>query len=201
LPFVDEHRKKTDLRTTQRWETLGRISARVADRLADTLAPVTRECEAARELLARESEAYWPLTSAIRASKQAEELVERLLMLGGARARNSGRRKLSTIVRDALQVARAVAPPTTFIRFGVADEPGAVAVDPCHVRQLVLALCLNAFEAMDEHGGVIEVSLEFPPAAGECASLARLSVKDPRGNVSRIHLNASRGVSLNPVRH
>lgn len=188
---MDDSAKKMRLSDAQRWQTLGRISGRIADRVADTLAPATRECEAARELLAPQSEAYWLLTSAIQAGKQAEELVDRLRMLGGSHPRRRGQHRLSTIVHEALQIARAVAPPATVIRLIHDDEPAIVDVDPCQVQQLVLALCLNAFEAMNGDGGVIEMSLEFPLAGARSRSLAWLSVKDPSGNVSRILVHVS----------
>jgi CheY-like chemotaxis protein len=59
-----------------------------------------------------------------------------------------------------LQLLRPSLPTTIEIRTRIDENCGAVLADPTQLHQLVMNLCTNAYQAMGESGGVLEIVVE-----------------------------------------
>ena len=165
------------------WRTVGALTRGLADRLCDALRPLTRECEAARDDISRESESYWHLTSAIKAARQSQDLAEYLRTATEPDTQAPRSLPAENVIRDAIRVVRAAAPPSIAIRCEISDIDTNIETDPARVRQLIYRTCLDAFNAMPA-GGLIEISLEKTPPAGAFSAdrgnrrFVRLTVRD-----------------------
>jgi CheY-like chemotaxis protein len=85
-----------------------------------------------------------------------------------------------------LNLLRATLPTTIEIRTRIDDRSGAVLADPTQIHQVIMNLCTNAYQAMQERGGVLEVTLDNILMGPEAAvspplppgSYLRLAVRD-----------------------
>jgi len=67
---------------------------------------------------------------------------------------------MRAIVKETLKFMRASLPKTIEINTDIGGDPGLVMADPTQLHQVLTNLCTNAFYAMREAGGVLEVSLD-----------------------------------------
>ncbi|MBU1193631.1 MAG: PAS domain S-box protein [Proteobacteria bacterium] len=63
-------------------------------------------------------------------------------------------------VEDALALAKSFLPATIEVRTRINSDCGLIMVDPVQVHQVVMNLISNAYHAMEENGGVLEVCLD-----------------------------------------
>jgi CheY-like chemotaxis protein len=77
--------------------------------------------------------------------------------MGGAQERKPIR--LSPVVREAVNFLRASIPATIEIRQHIADKEAIILADPTQVQQIIANLCANAAQAMEDAGGVVEISV------------------------------------------
>jgi CheY-like chemotaxis protein len=68
--------------------------------------------------------------------------------------------QLNLIVKEVLKLLRASIPSTIEIVQNVSQEPLFLAGDPTQIHEVLVNLCTNAFQAMKDKGGVLEVRLE-----------------------------------------
>ena len=96
----------------------------------------------------------------IKAALRARDVVKRLLAFSRQGERDVRPLLLRDMLAEMEEILRKAAPPTIFFRFFRGDEPYPVLVDPVQIRRVLLNLCANAVEAMENVEGVIEVGVE-----------------------------------------
>ena len=99
------------------------------------------------------------------------------------------------IVDECLKLLRASLPSTIEIRKTIMPNLGLVAADPTQLHQVILNICTNAADAMEEQsGGVLEISLEEVTVASRHddvhaslhpGSYLKLSIKDTGHGMER----------------
>ncbi|MDY7038920.1 MAG: ATP-binding protein, partial [Thermodesulfobacteriota bacterium] len=70
------------------------------------------------------------------------------------------------VVKEALRLVRSSLPTTIEIHENIGKDCGPIMADSTRIHQIVMNLCTNAYHAMEETGGVLEVKLsevELPP--------------------------------------
>ena len=92
------------------------------------------------------------------ATGRARDLVRQLLTFSRQTEQQLKPTQTSLIVKEALKLLRATLPSTIDIRQDVASS-GLAMADPTQIHQVLMNLCTNASHAMEEKGGVLEVSL------------------------------------------
>ena len=63
------------------------------------------------------------------------------------------------IIKEVLKLLRSSLPTTIEIRQDIVDDLDNVLADPTQIRQVLMNLCTNAGHAMEEKGGILEVTL------------------------------------------
>jgi CheY-like chemotaxis protein len=90
---------------------------------------------------------------------RAKEVVRQLLDFSRKSKGQQLYVELHTIVANALKLLRSSIP--AHIEFHqLIDQCPPILADPVHIHQVIINLCTNAAEAMDEDGGVLTVTLE-----------------------------------------
>ena len=178
----------------ERWSTIVNLARGLADRMNDALRPVVRECEAARDDVSRQAEAYWHLTSAIKAARESQDLAEQLLVATGSRVQPDA--SVKDVVRETVRVVRAAAPPSIAIRHVVSDFSHDIEIDGELIRHLIYSVCLELFDAMPA-GGLIAVTMDEADD-DVCASIVagtgryvRLSFHDSIGSAEPARVGAA----------
>jgi PAS domain S-box-containing protein len=161
------------LRQAQKMEAIGQLTGGLAHDFNNILTSVLGYIDMARERttcrrdpgLARE------LGQARLAAEHAREHVAQLLAFSSPRR---GERRLlspARIMRDVLHLLRPNLPSTIAVEWsaGSGDPATAVLADPVQFQQVLLNLCINARDAIGEHG-TIRLRVGELSAQGHCAS-------------------------------
>ena len=99
------------------------------------------------------------LDKLIKSSNRAAALIKQILTISRQHKQEQRPVQVRYIVNEALNLLRATLPTTIEIREDLAKDTGIVNADPTQMHQVIMNLATNADHAMQEDGGVLEVSL------------------------------------------
>ncbi|MFQ5627993.1 MAG: ATP-binding protein, partial [bacterium] len=91
---------------------------------------------------------------------RAKELVQQILLFSRQAEQERKPIRLQLIAREALKLLHATLPATIKISENLDDDCKAVLADPSQMHQVVMNLCTNAYDAMRDNGGLLEISVE-----------------------------------------
>lgn len=158
---AEEERKQLEahLRQAQKMEAIGTLAGGIAHDFNNILAAILGFTELTIRSLPEESPLERNLLQVMKAGDRAKELVKQILTFSRQTDGKSMPVRVSSIVEEALKLLRASLPATIEIKTDIAADPGTVLADPIQIHQVLMNLCTNAAHAMEEKGGVMEVSL------------------------------------------
>jgi PAS domain S-box-containing protein len=152
------HRLEADLRQAQKMEAIGTLAGGIAHDFKNILTVVVASADGARGALPAESPVAQDLDQILEAAERARQLVARLLAFSRREEIRPVPCEVAPVVNEAVRFLRAAKPPNVEIRARV--EPGAtVLMDPVQLSQVVMNLGTNAFHAMPEGPGLLEISV------------------------------------------
>jgi signal transduction histidine kinase len=158
-------RLETRLQQAQRLETVGTLTSGIAHNFNNILGGILGHSEVIEEQLGPDARPLRNLDAIRRGAERARDLVDQILTFG--RHRDARRRPLSAraVVAEAASLLNVSLPPGIDL---VIHEPPATAVvsgEPAQLQQVILNLCNNAAQAM-ENSGRIEVETEVHEVVG-----------------------------------
>ncbi|WP_417915215.1 MASE3 domain-containing protein [Candidatus Electronema sp. JM] len=157
----EQERKKleTQLRQSRKMEAIGTLAGGIAHDFNNILGPILGYTEMALETLPSGSSIAPWLEEVRRAGTRARELVRQILAISRKNEQEAQPVRIQPIIKETLKLLRASIPTTIEIRQHLDPACGAVLADPTRIHQVVMNLCTNAYYAMRETGGLLEVSL------------------------------------------
>jgi PAS domain S-box-containing protein len=171
----EQERKKleTQLRQARKMEAIGTLAGGIAHDFNNILGPILGYTEMALESLPASSNVIPWLEEVQRAGGRAKELVRQILDISRKCEHELQPLRLQPIIKETLKLLRSSIPSIIEIRLHLEPSCGAVLADPTRIHQVVMNLCTNAYQAMRETGGLLDVSLE-QIALGEGSAPGRL---------------------------
>ena len=163
------------LRQSQKMEAIGHLTGGLAHDFNNILTSVLGYVAMAQErpVVAQDSVLARQLEQARLAAERARDHVAQLLAF--SRPRRGERRLLAPdqVAEQALQLLRPNLPTSIRVSFEVQGGDAAalppVVADPVQFEQVLLNLCLNARDAIGEHGS-LRLRIGHSPATGHCSS-------------------------------
>jgi signal transduction histidine kinase/CheY-like chemotaxis protein len=150
----DRKRLETQLRATQKLESLGVLAGGVAHDFNNLLQAVAGHASLL-DAEALPEETREPLRQIRIAAARASDLTGQLLAYAGRRALRLEEVGINDLVVDLGELVRVSLPKTARLDIELADEAGAVRADPAQISQVILNLLTNAGESLpDGHGRV-----------------------------------------------
>ena len=154
----DRLRLEERLRQAQKMEAIGTLAGGIAHDFNNILAAIIGFAELAK-IEAQDNDATTThLTEVLKASFRARNLVRQILTFSRQGQTEFGPIQIQLVVKEALKLLRASLPSTIQVHQDLASETPILG-DPTQIHQVVMNLCTNAYQAMQERGGVLEVSL------------------------------------------
>ncbi|MDH3348804.1 MAG: PAS domain S-box protein [Desulfobulbaceae bacterium] len=161
----EEETKKLQerLNHTQKIEALGTLAGGIAHDFNNILGAMIGYTELSLIETPKEGTVAANLHEVMRAGKRAKHLVDRILAFSRQSELQKQPVKLCLIVEEALKLLRSTVPATIEFKENIVNSDSVVMADPTQLHQIIMNLCTNAYHAMRETGGVLEVELsEYP---------------------------------------
>jgi PAS domain S-box-containing protein len=163
---ITEHKKaegerkrlEARLQQAQKMEAIGTLAGGIAHDFNNILTAVIGYTELAMDSVPKESLVHDDLHEVLVAGMRARDLVKQILTFSRQTAHDLKPIQVKLIVKEVLKLLRATLPTTIDIRQDIQSD-SIVMADPIHIHQILMNLCTNASQAIQEKGGILEVSL------------------------------------------
>ncbi len=141
-------------------QAIGTLAGGIAHDFNNILFPILGFAEIALDDIPPEHPARRSLEEILKAANRAKDLVQQILTFSRRNGRERKPTRVPQIVREALALMRASIPKTIEIVCELDDSCRPILGDPTQIHQVVVNLCTNAYQAMQETGGRLQVRLE-----------------------------------------
>ncbi len=147
------------LRQSQKLEAIGTLAGGIAHDFNNILAAIIGYAELASLSSPEATGSKRHIREIMKAGHRARDLVKQILAFSRQNESQRIRMELASVVKEALKFLRASLPTTIEIRQNLDACGQIVQADPTQMHQVLMNLCTNAHHAMQQTGGVLEVSL------------------------------------------
>ncbi len=165
--LYDSYRRKErekalerQLQNTQRLETIGTLAGGIAHDFNNLLTPMIGFVDLTRDELPADSPAVEYLEHVLAGALRAKELVEQILAFSRQSEEPCAAIDLPETLMNAINLLRGSLPATVDIHSEIHAGHNAIIATPAQIYQLILNLGKNAFDALVDESGCIEISLE-----------------------------------------
>ena len=173
------------LRQAQKMESIGTLAGGIAHDFNNILGAILGFTDMALLRSEMDSELHDSLLHIRKGGKRAADLVQQILTFSRQSSMEKKPIKAAPLIRESLGLLRASLPSTIVIKKELQAEDVMILADATQLQQVVLNICTNAFQAMQELGGELTIRLEEVPFAENAHHatlptdrLLRLSVED-----------------------
>jgi two-component system CheB/CheR fusion protein len=150
---------QAQLMQAQKMEAIGTLAGGIAHDFNNILAAVLGYTEMARDASPAGSAIAHDLDKVLEAGGRASNLVKQILTFSREASIERTPLQPLCLVKEALKLLRPALPSTISIRQRLDAATSPILADPTQVHQIVMNLCTNAFHAMEQTGGVLEITL------------------------------------------
>jgi PAS domain S-box-containing protein len=168
------HRElEAQLRQAQKMEAIGHLTGGIAHDFNNILTGIMGYLTLATEREAASSDAKLArhLQQAQHGATRARELIQQMLTFSRAQKGRPRVVALAPLVEDAVKLLGSSLPSRVELRTALETGLPGVMIDPVHVEQILLNLCINARDAMDGAGTIsVGVRLAAPGGGAVCTS-------------------------------
>jgi signal transduction histidine kinase/ActR/RegA family two-component response regulator len=176
-------------------QAIGTLAGGIAHDFNNILFPIIGYAELTMDDAAEGSPTRRNLEEILKAATRAKELVQQILTFSRQNGQERKPVKVQGIAGEALRLLRASIPKTIEIECALDDSCRAIMGDPTQIHQVIMNLCTNAYQAMQETGGRLGVRLAQTTIDYE-ETLKRIGIKMG----PHLHLTVSdEGVGMEPM--
>jgi signal transduction histidine kinase/ActR/RegA family two-component response regulator len=148
------------LQQAMKLQAIGTLAGGIAHDFNNILSPIVGYTELTMDDIPEDSQARKYLERILKATNRAKELVQQILMFSRQNCQERKPLKVQNLIKEALKLLRATIPATVEINCDVDQDCGPIMGDPTQIHQVIMNLCTNAYHAMQETGGSLDVSLK-----------------------------------------
>jgi len=157
----EKEKLETLLRQSQKLETLGTLAGGIAHDFNNILTPIIGYTEMMLSEMSDTDHFHEPLNVILKSALRAKSIIKQILTFSRKDEPERLPVMINMIVREDLKALRSMLPSNIEFRERIDTKPLMAAADPLQVHQAVMNLCTNAYQAMHDTGGVLEVSVEM----------------------------------------
>ena len=162
LKALEKERIKSEayLRQAQKMEAIGTLAGGIAHDFNNILSAIMGYTELSMMDVTPKSDAKYNLNEIYKASQRAKEVVKQILTFSRQSEQDRKPLKIDPIVKESIKMLKASFPSTIQIQHYIDPAAGIIEADATEIHQIIMNLCTNAFHAMSETGGLLEVKVE-----------------------------------------
>ena len=156
----EQARLEAQLLQLQKMETIGTLAGGIAHDFNNILTPILGYTEMALEELPDESTLKYDVEQISNAATRGKDLVQQILTFSRQVDVDKKPIELHLVVKEVMNLIRASFPSNIEIVQDLNEECGTVLADSTQMHQIVMNICTNAYHAMMNKGGRLEVNLD-----------------------------------------
>ncbi len=160
---IEQERKKLEiqLRQAQKMEAIGTLAGGIAHDFNNILSLILGYAELSLDDLPENSPTRINVQEIYRAGLRAKNLVTQILTFARQGEKVFSAVRIGPIVKEALKLLRASLPSTIDIRTEIQENLGFISADPTQIHQILLNLCTNSKQSLEQvGGGILNIRLE-----------------------------------------
>ncbi len=147
-------RLRDALLQSQKLDTVGLLASGVAHDFNNLLSVINGYCEIMSGKIATVPAARKDLQEIHRAGLKASAIARQILEFSRRQETEVKVINFNTLIREVADIIRRVAGEDVIVEFRLASDLGNARIDPTHFQQVLLNLCVNARDAMNEGGKI-----------------------------------------------
>ena len=151
---------EAQLHQAMKMESIGTLAGGIAHDFNNILGIILGNTELALDDMSEEDPAYEELKEIRDASLRAADIVKQLLSFSRKTDQHLGPIDIIPVVRDTLNFMRSSIPATVDIDPCITAGEAIVMADPIQINRILMNLCINAFQAMPDEKGRIEIKVD-----------------------------------------
>lgn len=163
---AEKLRLETQLRQAQKLEALGTLAGGIAHDFNNVLTPILGYTEMAMADVQKNDRIYRDLDKVFKSALRARDMIKHILDFSRQSEEERTPLKIQYVIKEALKLLRASLPTTIAITQDLDEKCGSVLADPTSVHRILMNLCTNAYYAMREKGGELNVTLRETTITG-----------------------------------
>ena len=144
---------------TQKLESIGNLASGIAHDFNNLLFPIIALSDMLLDDLPEGSKAHKKVSDILKAGNRGKELVKQILTF----SHKSDSKKITVpfqqIVKEALKLSRSTIPSNIVVSSEINKDCGLVKANPSQLHQIVMNLITNAYHAVENSSGTINISL------------------------------------------
>ena len=171
----EKERLEANLLQARRMETIGAFACGIAHNFNNIVGAILGHTEMADAQVRSGRRPAGNLAEIRRAGERARELVDQILRFGSRSDRRRERIDVKALIAETKSLLAASLPRHVGLTVNETSDATVVSAEPAQLQQVVLNLCNNAAQAMDEPG-TIEIGSRCGKRRARCASGVSTSV-------------------------
>jgi PAS domain S-box-containing protein len=188
-------RLEKQLQKSQKIESIGKLAGGIAHDFNNVLYPIIGFTQLSMEELPKDHPVQDNLIDILDGAKRARDLVKRILLFSRQQDQILKSTSLKPVIEETLKLLRSSIPANINIQSSLYEGDACVMCDETQIHEIVMNLCTNAYHALEDHGGEInvtlteagpDVSLNVPDGAYLCLSVADNGTGIPENNLEKI---------------
>jgi PAS domain S-box-containing protein len=154
-------RMEEELRQAHKMEAIGTLAGGIAHEFNNILGIILGNAELAMDDIPKWNPTYEFLSEVQTASMRGKDVVKQLLSFSHKSSNKKHPLDLVKTVKDSIGFLRASIPSIIQFRERLPEKCPAVIADETEINQILINLCNNASQAMEDNGGTLEIALEY----------------------------------------
>ncbi|MBF0452872.1 MAG: response regulator [Candidatus Magnetomorum sp.] len=157
---LEKQKLESQLRQAQKMEAIGTLAGGIAHDFNNILFPIFGYTQILMKKCPDRQEFQDYLQNILKAARRAKDLSQQILTFSRQSKHEHKPVMLSPIVKECLKLLRASLPSTISVKQDIDSDIGLVLADPTELHQIIMNLCTNAYHAMRDSGGILDVRLK-----------------------------------------
>jgi PAS domain S-box-containing protein len=152
-------RLEAQLMHAKKMEAIGVLSGGIAHDFNNILSAILGFTELARNSHPTDQQLQEDLNEIYTAGSRAKELVQRFLTFSRQQKHSPVLLDVPEIVEEALKLLRSTLPATIDLQVTINEGLGLIRAEPTHLDQIIISICINASQAMENNGGILTITI------------------------------------------
>ena len=170
----------------QKMEAIGTLAGGIAHDFNNILSPISGYTEMLLMDAGENESEKKQLAIILDCVNHAKKLVNQILIFSRQKKHELKPLSAGDLVRESMILVRSSLPAIIKVNVTIDKNCGYILADPVQIHQVIMNLVTNAFHAMEEKGGILDISLQeaktfgqgFSKSASKAKNYVRLTVKD-----------------------